>query len=108
MCGMTIPAIMTLFINLEGFDALSAFSILVDDNDVTAMAARMLQRTVAEGKIILGTTVIKCLQTFIWCWIRDQKKQNLPLEAADFNADMLEETAWIRMCATNRLAVESP
>jgi hypothetical protein len=42
MCGMTNPAIRTLFINLEGFDTpLSAFNILADNNDVTAMAARM-------------------------------------------------------------------
>jgi hypothetical protein len=106
-CGMTIPAIRTLFINLEGFDTLSAFSILVDDNDVTAMAARMSQRTVAEGKIILETTIFKRLQTLIW-WIRDQKKQNLPLEAANFNADMLKETAALKLFRSEQATSEPP
>jgi hypothetical protein len=62
---------------------------------------------VAEGKIILGTTVIKHLQTLIW-WIRDQKKQNLPLEAADFNADMLEETAALKLFRSEQATREPP
>jgi hypothetical protein len=109
MCGITTPAIRTLFMNLEGFDTLSAFGILVDDNDVTSMAARMSRRTVAEGKfILLGTTVIECLQTLIW-WIRDQKKQSLPLSmAANFNADMLKETAALKLFRSEQANREPP
>jgi hypothetical protein len=95
-CGMSDLATRTRFITLEGFLSLDRFSILVDDNDVTSMAARMSRRTVAEGKITLGTTVIKRLQTLIW-WIRDQKKRSLPLVAANFNADMIEEAAAMQL-----------
>jgi hypothetical protein len=104
MCGMTLLAIRTLSINLEG---LSDFNILADNNDVMAMTARMSRCTVAEGKIILGTTVIKHLQTLIW-WIHDQKKQNLPLEAANFNADMLEETAALKQFRSEQATRREP
>jgi hypothetical protein len=95
-CGMTDLATRTRFINIEGFINLDRFSILVDDHVVTSMASRMARRTVAEGKITLGTTVIKRLQTLVW-WIRDQKKQSLPLMAANFNADMIEEAAAMQL-----------
>jgi hypothetical protein len=85
------------FITIEGFTSLDRFSIFVDDQDVTSMAARMSRRTVAEGKITLVTTVIKRLQTLVW-WIRDQeKKRSLPLVAANFNADMIEEAAAMQL-----------
>jgi hypothetical protein len=67
----------------------------------------MSKRTVAEGRIILGTKVIKRLQTLIW-WIRDQKKQNLVVVAADFHADMLEETAALKLFRSERADREPP
>ena len=58
-CGMSDLATRTRFITLEGlFLSLDRFSILVDDNDVTSMAARMSRRTVAEGKIMLGRRLL--------------------------------------------------
>ena len=95
-CGMSDQATRTRFITHEGFTSLGHFSILVDDSDVTSMAARLSRRTQAEGKITLGTTIIKRLQTLVW-WIRDQKKRGLPLVAANFNVDMIEDAASMQL-----------
>jgi hypothetical protein len=75
-CGIVEdPATRNLLLNLEGFTRLDNVGDLEDDNDVTAMAGRMSRRTQAEGRIILGTKVIKRLQTLTW-WICDQKNNN--------------------------------
>jgi hypothetical protein len=59
--------------------------VLETDADVTEMAKRMATRTQAEGRVLLGTVVIKRLQTLVW-WIRDHQKRGLALNAADFDA----------------------
>jgi hypothetical protein len=47
------------------------------------MAKRMAAHTQADGRVLIGTVVIKHLQTLIW-WVRDHQKQGLALEAANF------------------------
>jgi hypothetical protein len=110
MCGIVEnPAISTLFLNLEGFNTLSDLGdLLEDDNDVTAMAGLTSRRTVAEGRIILGTKVSKRVQTLVIWWICDQKKQNLHVVAADFNADMIGETATLKLLRSEPAHKEPP
>jgi hypothetical protein len=69
--------------------------VLETDKDVSEMSKtpRMANRTQAEGRVRLGTVVLKRLQTLIW-WIRDQKKRGLALSAAEFTAEtMMSEAA---------------
>jgi hypothetical protein len=59
--------------------------LLEADTDVMEMAKQMAARTQAEGRVLLGTVVIKHLQTLVW-WVRDHQKCGLPLDADNFNA----------------------
>ena len=85
MCGITNPAMRTTIIDHKGFTQLDDLGVLETDADVTEMAKRMATRTQAEGRVLLGTVVIKRLQTLVW-WIRDHQKRGLALNAADFDA----------------------
>jgi hypothetical protein len=42
--------------------------------------------------VILGTVVIKRLQTLVW-WVRDHQKRGLPLVAAEFDAAMMNQVS---------------
>jgi hypothetical protein len=64
--------------------------VLETDNDVTKMAKRMVSRTQAEGRVLLGTVVIKQLKMLIW-WIRDRQKRGLVLYTDGFPAAAMNE-----------------
>lgn len=93
-CGITeadTPRVSV--IDREGFNELPDLGILETDGDVTEMANRMAKRTVDDGRVTLGTTVvIKRLQTLVW-WIRDRQKRGLPLIAAEFTPEVLQQEA---------------
>jgi hypothetical protein len=91
-CGILDAATRTNIINREGFMSLDDLGVLETDTDVTEMAKRMATRTQAEGRVLLGTVVIKRLQTLVW-WIRDQQKRGLALVAANFDAAVMNQAA---------------
>ena len=77
MCGITDAGMRTNIIAREGFTQLEDLGVLETDTDITEMAKRMASRTQAEGRVLLGTVIIKRLQTLVW-WVRDHQKRGLP------------------------------
>jgi hypothetical protein len=94
-CGIINGATRATIIAQEGFTEMSDLGILETDGDVTEMANRMAKRTVNDGRVTLGTVVIKHLQTLVW-WIRDRQKRGLPLNAAEFTPEVLKEAAQMK------------
>ena len=92
MCGIPDAATRNLIMNREGFNQLDDLGVLETDMDVTEMAKRMASRTQAEGRVLLGTVIIKRLQTLVW-WIRDHQKRGLPLNADEFTAETMASAA---------------
>ena len=73
MCGIADGATRANIIAQEGFTQLGDLGVLEMDSNITEMAKRMASRTQAEGRVLLGTVVIKRLQTLVW-WVRDHQK----------------------------------
>jgi hypothetical protein len=46
----------------------------------------------APNCVLLGTVIIKRLQTLVW-WVRDHQKQGLALEAVNFDVAAMNEAA---------------
>jgi transposase-like protein len=92
MCGIPDAATQTLIMNREGSNQLDNLGVLETDTDVMEMAKRMASRTQAEGWVLLGTVVIKRLQTLVW-WIRDHQKRELPLNANKFTVETMASAA---------------
>jgi hypothetical protein len=78
--------------NREGFTQLDGLGVLETDTDVTEMAKRMTSCTQAERRVLLGTVVIKRLQTLVW-WICDHQKRRLPLNANKFTVTTMASAA---------------
>jgi hypothetical protein len=57
------------------------------------MAKRMVMRTHAEGRVLLGMVIIKWLQMLVW-WVRDQQKCGLALVATNFDEGNDESGIW--------------
>jgi len=105
MCGITDEATRTNIINQEGFTQLEDLGVLETDTDVSEMAKRMATRTQAEGRVLLGTVVIKRLQTLVW-WVRDQQKRGLTLDAADFDAAAMSQASEMKTLRRERAEKE--
>jgi hypothetical protein len=82
ICGIPDAATRTLIMNHEGFTQLDDLGVLETNTDVTEMAKRMASCTQAKGRVLLGTIIIKRLQTLVW-WFRDHQKRELPLNSLD-------------------------
>ena len=67
-CGIVKAVKRTNFINQEGFAMIGDLGVLENDTDVSDMAKRMASRMLAEGRVLLGTVVVKRLQTLFW-WV---------------------------------------
>lgn len=91
-CGITDAGMRVNIINREGFQSLADLGVLETDTDVSDMAKRLASRTQAEGRVYLGTVVVKRLQTLVW-WVRDHQKRGLPVNAADFSVQAMNEAA---------------
>ena len=91
-CGINDAGMRANIIAQEGWEYLR---VLETDMDVAEMAKRMASQMQAEGRVLLGTVIIKCLQTLIW-WVRYHQKRNLPLVAAQFNAEALSQAFEMR------------
>jgi hypothetical protein len=105
-CGVANEGTRANIIAREGFTQLADLGVLETDSDVTEMAKRMATRTQAEGRVLLGTVVIKRLQTLVW-WIRDQQKRGLALSAANFDVDAMNQAAEMKNLR-NELADKEP
>ncbi len=90
VCGVTDVNMRNNIINAEGLNVITDLSILEEDDDVTSMAKRLSDRTVAEGRVRLGTVQIKKIQALIW-WIKDRQKFGQPVNAADFDDATLQQ-----------------
>ena len=91
-CSITDAAMRTNIINREGFNSLADLGVLKMDTDVSDMAKRLVSRMQAEGRAYLGTVVVKRLQTLVW-WVRDHQKRGLPVNAADFSVQEMNQAA---------------
>jgi hypothetical protein len=58
--------------------------VMEGDKDVLEMAKRMANRTVNDGRVVLGTVQIKRLQALVW-WIRDHQRRGMAVVAGDFD-----------------------
>jgi hypothetical protein len=105
-CGIVAEVTHTNIINCKGFMQLVDLGVLENDTDVSKMAKRMALQMQAEGRVILGTVVIKHLQTLVW-WVRDHQKHGLPLVVADFDIETMNEAAQIKTLS-RELADEEP
>jgi hypothetical protein len=95
-CGITDAVTRTNIITREGFTQLEDLGVLETDNDVTDMANRMAKRRQNEGRVLLGTVVIKRLQSLIW-WVRDHTKRGLTLDAANFDAAAMNQASEMKV-----------
>jgi hypothetical protein len=92
ICGVVDAGTRTNIINREGFTSLADLGVLETDTDVLEMAKRLASRTQAEGRVYLGTVMVKRIQTLVW-WVRDHQKRGLPVSAADFTVQAMNEAA---------------
>jgi hypothetical protein len=56
------------------------------------MVKRLALRMQAKGRVYLGTVMVKRIQTLVW-WVRDHQKRGLPVSAADFTVQAMNEAA---------------
>ena len=78
MCGVADADTRNLLIQNEGFETLEDIAILESDADLTEMAKRSASRTMADGRVLLGTVQIKRMQGLVW-WLHDRMKHQQPL-----------------------------
>jgi hypothetical protein len=82
ICGIVDAGTHTNIINREGFMSLADLGVLKTDTDVLEMAIRLASRTQAEGRVYLGTVMVKRIQMLVW-WVHDHQKCGLPDSPGD-------------------------
>ena len=92
MIGILDAQTRTTIIECEGFLSLEDLATLVTDKDVDEMAKRMAARTLAGGRVDLGTIVIQKFKTLVW-WVDDQMKRGITPLAADFTVKVMNQAA---------------
>jgi hypothetical protein len=65
-CSILDAATCANIINREGFQSLADLGVLEMDMDVSDMAKRLVSRMQAEGRVYLGTVIVKRLQMLVW------------------------------------------
>jgi len=90
VCGIGNAAQRNLLIQNEGFQTLADIAVMEEDADVAEMAKRSASRAAQDGRVILGTVVIKRLQGLVW-WLHDRIKHQQPLDAAAFTPAIMAE-----------------
>jgi hypothetical protein len=105
MCGITDQVTQALIMAQEGFNMLDDLGVLETDTDVIEVAKRMASCTQVKGWVLLGTVIIKRLQTLFW-WVRDHQKRGLLLSAADFTAETMIEAAEMKTLRCNLMDKE--
>ena len=66
ICGIVDAGMRANIINHEGFMSLVDLGVLETDTDVLEMAKRLALRMQAEGRVYLGTVMVKRIQTLVW------------------------------------------
>ena len=84
VCGIGPQATLTLIMDNEGFIDLADLGVMEGDKDVLEMAKRMANRTVNDGRVVLGTVQIKRLQALVW-WLGDHQRRGMAVVATDFD-----------------------
>jgi hypothetical protein len=92
ICGIVDAGMRTNIINREGFTSLADLGVLETNTDVLEMAKRLASRMQAEGRVYLETIMAKRIQTLVW-WVCDHQKCGLPVSAADFTVQVMNEVA---------------
>jgi hypothetical protein len=90
VCGVADPVQRTNIIVNESFTSLEDFCMFENDKDVNRMASRLASRTIQEGRVHLGTIVIKKLQALVF-WCKDHQMRGANLVAAEFTQAALME-----------------
>ena len=90
--GILDAATHTVIIEREGFLSLEDLVTLANDKDIDKMAKRMATRTIAGGRVDLGTIVIQKLKTLVW-WVDDQMKHSIIPAANGFTVKALKQAA---------------
>ena len=97
-CGITNAAMRATFIDIEGLDTLTAFAQLNGDADISEMAKRMSSRSIAPGRVILGTMHIKRLQALVY-WVKDDHdRRGLIADPDSWDEDTMAES--MERCTT--------
>ena len=68
MCSIMAEADCNNIANIEGFNSIHDLGIMESDRNVDEMAKHMASHTMADGHVILGTAVIKHLQSLLF-WV---------------------------------------
>ena len=84
VCGIAQQPVRALIMANEGFVDIDDLGVMEGDKDVLEMAKRLSSRTVADGRVLLGTVQIKRLQALVW-WVRDHHRRGLVIDHNDFN-----------------------
>ena len=92
VCGIVDAGMHTNIINREGFTSLADLGVLETNTDVLELVKRLVSRMQAEGRVYLGTVMVKRIQTLDW-WVHDHQKHGLPMSAADFMVQAMNEAA---------------
>jgi hypothetical protein len=89
-CGLADAAMRATFIDIEGLDSLTAFAQLNGDADISEMAKRMASRSIAAGRVILGTMHIKRIQALVY-WVKDHDRRGLVADPESWDEDAMTE-----------------
>ena len=90
MIGILDAGTHATIIECEGFLSLEDLATLVNNKDVNEMAKQMATRTLAGGRVNLGTIVIQKLKTLVW-WVDDQMKCKITPLAANFTVEAMNQ-----------------
>jgi hypothetical protein len=87
---------------------LASLGKLESDNDITEMAKRMAARTQADGRVYLGTVVIKQLRLLTGGFVIIDRREDLPpMQPADFvDHTTLDEAAVMKGLRKERAGKE--
>jgi len=94
-CGVAGAADHNTIITHEGFMSIANLSILDGNSDVMEMAKRMVAQNAADGRVTLGTMVIKRLQALVWL-VKDCQVHGVDINANDWDAAVM--TAAMEQC----------
>jgi hypothetical protein len=89
VCGAADLATRTNIINREGFTSLG---LLEANSDMSNMAKRLASSLQVEGRVYLGTVMVKRLQTLVW-WVQDHQKCGLAVNTSNFTVEAMNQAA---------------
>jgi hypothetical protein len=89
VCGISdANHVRVTLIITEGFNTLTSFGMMENNKDVKDMCARIAGRTKEDGRVIIGTVQMKCLQALVY-WIKNCEKYNMELDHTMWTEEQL-------------------